>query len=67
MANPIARMSEFRRQKIGKKIGRRIDPRVAIDSRPGPRFIRLHAGHAPVDLMAYIIGLLFTSKGGERC
>ena len=67
MANPIARMSEFRRQKIGKKICRQADPRVAIDLRPDTRLVRLHAGHTPVDLMAYIIGLLFTSKGEERC
>ena len=59
MANPLARMSERRRQKIGKKICRNTDHEPAFDSRPDTRLVRLHAGHVPIDLMAYIIYTLF--------
>ena len=58
MANPIARMSEFRRQKAGKKIGRPVATQVAMEPRPDSRLIRLHAGHASVDLMAFMISWL---------
>jgi len=66
MANPIARMLEYKRPRIGKNIRPAKFP-VAVCPQPDPRCIQLHAGHTPVDLMRYIIGVLFAAKGDERC
>jgi hypothetical protein len=60
MANPIARMSQYKRPKIQNRIGRHADSRAVIGPSSDIRPIRLHAGHAPLDLMALIINMLFT-------
>lgn len=62
MANPITRMQQHKRMKIQNRICRHADPGVAIDSQSDARPVMLYAGHAPVDLMRYIIGVLFATK-----